>query len=100
MKISGKSNKSNLHSRINYEQNKFWECLLPSSSESVFRPLFKSLWFKNIQNHNLPVVLYGYKTSPLTVRKGHGLRVLRIFGPKREAGEDRIMRSFITCTLH
>jgi len=38
-----------------------------------------------------------------------GLRVLeyrvlrRIFGPKRlwcEAGEDCIMRSFITCTLH
>jgi hypothetical protein len=30
-----------------------------------------------------------------------GNRVLgRIFGPKREAGEDCIMRSFITCTLH
>jgi hypothetical protein len=28
-------------------------------------------------------------------------RVLRrIFGPKREAGEDRIMRNFITWTLH
>jgi hypothetical protein len=28
-------------------------------------------------------------------------RVLRrMFGPKREAGEDCIMRSFITCTLH
>jgi hypothetical protein len=28
-------------------------------------------------------------------------RVLRrIFGPKREAGKDCIMRNFITCTIH
>jgi hypothetical protein len=47
----------------------------------------------------LPVVLYGSETWSLTLRDVHRLRVLRrIFGRKeREAGEDCIMRSFITC---
>jgi len=44
----------------------------------------------------------------LTLRKEHRLRVflkwlLGVFGPKREAereaGEDCVMRSFMTCTL-
>jgi len=45
------------------------------------------------------------ETLPLTLREEHRLRVLqirvlrKIFGPKREAEEDCIMRSFITCTL-
>jgi hypothetical protein len=38
----------------------------------------------------LSVVLYGCETSSLTIREGHGLRVIenrvlrRIFGPKRD----------------
>jgi hypothetical protein len=32
----------------------------------------------------LPVVLYGYVTWSLTVREEHKLRVLRIYGPKRD----------------
>jgi hypothetical protein len=46
----------------------------------------------------------------MTLREEHRLRVFenkvlrRTYGPKREkrweAGEDCIMRSFITCTLH
>jgi hypothetical protein len=38
--------------------------------------------------------------------EGHGLRMfgnivlMRIFGTKREDGEDYIMRSFINCTFH
>jgi len=32
----------------------------------------------------LPVVLYGCETWSLTLREGCGLRVLRIFGPKRD----------------
>jgi hypothetical protein len=53
-------------------------------------------------------VSYGCGTWSLTLTEEHGLSVLgnrvprRIFGPKKEelAGEDGIMRSFITCTLH
>jgi hypothetical protein len=55
----------------------------------------------------LPVILYGCETWSLTPGDEHRLKVsenkvLRgIFGPKwQEAGEDCIMRSFITCTLH
>jgi hypothetical protein len=55
----------------------------------------------------LPVGLYGCETRFLTPREEHRLtvpenRVLRrIFRPKRqEAGEDCLMRSFITFTLH
>jgi hypothetical protein len=53
----------------------------------------------------LPVVLYGCETWSAILREEHRLsvyenRVLRrIFGPKRkwrEAGEDYIMRSFVT----
>jgi len=32
----------------------------------------------------LPVVLCGCETWPLTLREERGLRVLRIFGPKRD----------------
>jgi hypothetical protein len=54
----------------------------------------------------LPAVLYGCGTWFLTLTEEHmsRLRVFenrvlrRIFG--REAGEDCIMRSFITCRLH
>ena len=44
----------------------------------------------NIQNYNLPVVLYGCETWSLTLREDHRLRVFenrvlrRIFGPKRD----------------
>jgi hypothetical protein len=54
-------------------------------------------------------LLYGCEIWSLALRKEHTFgafenRVLRrIFGPKRkwqEAGEDCIMRSFVTCALH
>jgi hypothetical protein len=54
--------------------------------------------------------MYGCETWSLTLRNKHTLRVLRtgrwgeyldLRGRKwREAGEDYIMRNFITCTLH
>jgi hypothetical protein len=53
----------------------------------------------------MPVVLYGCETWSLTLREEHKLlvyvnRVLRrIFGPKREGGENCITRSFIICIL-
>jgi hypothetical protein len=53
-------------------------------------------------------VMYGCERWSLTLREEHSSRVYesrllrRIFGPKKEevAGEDCIMRSFITCILH
>jgi hypothetical protein len=58
----------------------------------------------------LPIVLYGCEAISHTLKEEeHRLRVFenrvlrRIFGPKRKwrkAGEDCMMRSFITCTLH
>jgi hypothetical protein len=57
-----------------------------------------------------PVALYGCENWSLTLRTEHRLRVFvnrmlrRIFGSKREkwleAGEDCIMKSFITFLLH
>jgi hypothetical protein len=73
-------------------QNLLSSRLLP---ESIKIRIYKVIIF--------PVVLYGCETWPLTLREEHRLRVfenraLRIFGPKREIGENCIMRSFITCT--
>jgi hypothetical protein len=58
----------------------------------------------------LTAALYGCGTWFLTLGKEHRVRVFenralrRIFGPRgrkwREAGEDCVMRSFITCTHH
>jgi hypothetical protein len=58
----------------------------------------------------LTAVLYGYETWSLILREEHRFRVpenkvlRRIFGLKwrklQEAGEDYIMRSFVTCTVH
>jgi len=53
-------------------------CLLP-----------KNLKIKIYRTIILPIVLYGYETWSLTIRKGHGLRVFqnkmlrRIIGPKK-----------------
>jgi hypothetical protein len=61
-----------------------------------------SLSHSHTHTITLPEVLYGCETLSLSLREEN--RVLRrILGPKRkrqEAGEDFIMRSFITCTLH
>jgi hypothetical protein len=49
------------------------------------------------------LVLYGYETQSLTLREEHVLRVFenRVLRRKwRETGENFIMWSFITCTLH
>jgi hypothetical protein len=51
----------------------------------------------------LPVVLYGCETWSLTLRERHrlkvfGIRVLRIFGPKRE--EDGLWRKLHNDELH
>jgi hypothetical protein len=49
--------------------------------------------------------LHGFETWPFTLREKHRLRVFegkalrRTFGPKREAGEDCITRSFIIFSL-
>jgi hypothetical protein len=70
---------------------------------------------KHVQNFEgeiiiLYVVLYGCETWSFTLGEKHGLRtfekkVLRknldVRGRKRqEAGEDCIMKSFVTCNLH
>jgi len=50
--------------------------------------------------------LYGCETWSQTLREEHRLRVFenrvlrRVFGPKREAEEDYVMRIFVTCMLH
>jgi hypothetical protein len=64
--------------------------LLPFSPEpSAFPSLVKKSKNENIQDYNLPVILYGCETWSLTLREEHKLRVfenkmLRIFGPKRD----------------
>jgi hypothetical protein len=56
----------------------------------VFSSAVKKLKNYNIQDDNLPVLLYGCKTWSLTLRGEHRLRVFenrvlrRIFGPKRD----------------
>jgi hypothetical protein len=65
---------------------------------------------ENIQNYNITCCcVWVWNFISRTLREEHRLRVSenrmlrRIFGPKRKwrkAGEDCIMRSFITCTLH
>jgi hypothetical protein len=79
---------------------------------SVFLPsrlLSKNLNIKIYKTIISPVFLYGCETWSLTLREEQRLRMFengvprRIFGPKgkwRETGEDCVMRSFITCTLH
>jgi hypothetical protein len=48
------------------------------------RLLCKNIKIRMYKTIILPVVLYGYETSSLTLREEHILRVLRIFGPKRD----------------
>jgi hypothetical protein len=69
-------------------------------------PFFKNIKIKVI----LPVVLYGCESWSLALREEHRLRVLEnrvlrrylsLRGRKwQETGEECIMRSFITYTLH
>jgi hypothetical protein len=53
----------------------------------------------------LPLVVYGCETWSLTLREEYRLRVFgnrvlkRIFGPKREGGENCITRSFMIRAL-
>jgi hypothetical protein len=71
------------------------------------RLLSKNTKIRIYETITFPVVLYGCETC-LTLREEHRLRVSdnrmprRIFGPKRDrvAGENCVMGSFITCTLH
>jgi predicted ABC-type exoprotein transport system permease subunit len=72
--------------------------------------LSKNLKIEVYKTIFLLVVLYGFETWPLTLREEHGLvvsenREMRsLFGHRgkklREAGEDCIMRSVVTCTLY
>jgi hypothetical protein len=48
------------------------------------RLLSKNVKVRTCKTLILPVVLYGCETWSLTVRQEHKLRVLRIFGPKRD----------------
>jgi hypothetical protein len=61
------------------------------------------------RQYGLQVGLHGWGISSFLLREENRLRVFEnrvlrgIFGPKmkwKETGEDYIMRSFITCTLH
>ena len=70
--------------------------------------LSKQLKIKIYRTIILPVVLYGWDTWSLTLRKERRLRVFenrvlrRVFGPKRDEvtgnGENYIMRSLVICT--
>ena len=59
--------------------------------------LSKKLKIKIYRNIILPIVLYGCETWSLTLREEHRLRVFenrvlrRVFGPKRDEGENYIM---------
>jgi hypothetical protein len=81
----------------------YGQSLLPSCL------LSKNFEIKIYKTIILPFVLYRRETWSLTLKEEYTLsvfnnRVMTIFGPKWEevtkAGEDYIMRSFITCTLH
>jgi hypothetical protein len=75
-----------------------------------YRLLSINTKIKIYRNIILPVVLYGWETWSLTLRKERRLgvfenRVLRrILGPKRDkitgSGENYIMRSLKICTSH
>jgi hypothetical protein len=97
--------KSKIKSALQKSENqiKFGECLLTFSSESfVFPSLSQQL------QGILLFVLYGCESLSLPLSKKHGLRVLRrgwcgeyldLSGRKlQDAGEDYIIKSFITCT--
>jgi hypothetical protein len=72
------------------------------------RLLSENLNIKIYKTIILPVLFCGCETWSLTLREEHRLRVSennvlrRVFGPNREevaeAGENCIMRSFVTCT--
>jgi hypothetical protein len=84
------------------------------NSESVFYHSIKSLLSSSLPSEDmkikiyktiiLAVVLYGCETLCLTLREKHRVRTFENGVLRRiymyEAGEDCIMRSFITCTLH
>jgi hypothetical protein len=84
--------------------------LLLFCSESVFCLLSKKFKIK-IRKTIILAVLCGFETWSLILREEHGLRVSEnrvlggIFGLKRGrkwrgVGENCIMRSFVTSTLH
>jgi hypothetical protein len=74
-----------------------------------YRLLSKNVTIRIYKSIILPVVLCGRETCSLTIREEHIPRVFenrvlrRIFGPKSDkvtgSWKNRIMRSFITCTL-
>jgi hypothetical protein len=82
--------------------------LLLGAESFVFRLLSKNLKIRIYRTIILPVVLYGYETWSLTLKKERRLRVFenrmlrRILGPKREEvtgnGDNYIMKSWMVCT--
>jgi hypothetical protein len=75
-----------IKSRLNSENAGYYSVQYLLSSPLIS----KNLKIKIYKTVNLPVVLYGCETWSLTLREEHRLRVfenrvLRIFGPKREA---------------
>jgi hypothetical protein len=86
-------------------------CYHPVQNLLSSRLLQKTLITKIYKTIIVTVVLYGCDAWSLILRREYRLRgcedrVLRIFGPKKtevgggEAGQDRVTRSFINCTLH
>jgi hypothetical protein len=85
--------------------------LLPFNPEPLpSRLLYKNVKIRIYKSIILPVVLYGHESWSLTLRKENRWGCLRrgcwgeYFDQRgmkwRETGEEYIMRSFITCTLH
>jgi len=64
--------------------------------------LSKNLKIKIYRTIILPIVLYGCETWSLALREERRLRVLRIFGPKRDevTGEWRKLHHLMSCTPH
>jgi hypothetical protein len=82
------------------------EGFLSHLSNVIFAHRF--LLYSHLSRRHVTSVFETFPSASFVQREEHRLRVFenrvlrRIFGPKRKevAGEDYIMRSFITCTLY
>jgi hypothetical protein len=95
-----------IHKEIKGKLNSWIACCRAVQDLLSSRLLSKNVKIKIYKYVILPVVLYWCETWCATLREEHRLRLFgnrvlrRIFGPKREAGENCIMKSYITFILH